>query len=53
MARFKQYVLFNGSVEQLNAVLELMELDDGFNVLNVDYINDTKFGITYQSIIEE
>ena len=48
MGKFKQYTIFEGSIQQLNAVLKLMELEMQFNTLSVEYISDKKYGILYQ-----
>lgn len=51
MARFKQYVIFNGTLEQLNILLRMMETEDVFDVLHVQSV-EGGFGILYQTRTE-
>lgn len=48
MVAYQQYVIFEGSLDALNIVLRNMGLLDEYNVLNVEFIDNNKYGIFYQ-----
>lgn len=48
MARFKQFIKFNGSLEELNNFLMKIETEFGCNVLDVEEYINNEYNILFQ-----